>query len=96
MAALSDLAVQQALVDMPGWRVEAGEITRQFRFKDFVEAFGFISQVATLQEQMDHHATITNTWADVKISLWTHSEGGITERDLQLARKISERAGTAQ
>ena len=96
MAALSDSAVQQALADMPGWRVEAGEITRQFRFKDFVEAFGFISQVATLQEQMDHHATITNTWADVKISLSTHSEGGITEKDLQLAQKISERAGTAQ
>ena len=95
MAALSDSAVQQALADMPGWRVEAGEITRQFRFKDFVEAFGFIAQVATLQEQLDHHATITNTWADVQLALHTHSEGGVTDKDLQLAAKISERATAA-
>ncbi len=92
MTALSETAVQQALANMPGWHVEAGEITRQFRFKNFVEAFGFISQVAALQEQMNHHATITNTWAYVTINLSTHDEGGITVKDLQLAQKIGERA----
>jgi 4a-hydroxytetrahydrobiopterin dehydratase len=95
MPALSDAAIAQALTNMPGWSYEDGEITRQFRFKDFVEAFGFISQVATVQEQMNHHATIINTWAHVTIKLSTHDEGGITEKDFELATKISERSTQA-
>jgi 4a-hydroxytetrahydrobiopterin dehydratase len=96
MPRLSDAEVQQALGGMPGWSLEDGEVTRQFKFKDFVEALGFIAQVGALQEQMDHHATITNTYSDVKLALSTHSEGGITERDMELARKVSERAGDAR
>jgi 4a-hydroxytetrahydrobiopterin dehydratase len=88
--------VQQALGGLPGWSVEDGEITRQFKFKDFVEALGFIAQVGALQEQMDHHATITNTYSDVKLALSTHSEDGVTEKDIELARKVSERAGAAR
>lgn len=95
MPLLSESALAAALATLPGWSVEDGELTRRFRFRDFVEAFGFIAQVAALQEQMDHHATITNTWADVQIALHTHSEGGITERDIALARRLSERAGAA-
>jgi 4a-hydroxytetrahydrobiopterin dehydratase len=93
MPALSETAIAQALGGLPGWRYENGEITRQFRFRDFVEAFGFMAQVATLQEQMNHHATITNTYADVTLKLSTHDEGGVTERDLDLARNINERGG---
>jgi 4a-hydroxytetrahydrobiopterin dehydratase len=96
MPKLSDAEVQQALGGLPGWSVENGEITRQFKFKDFVEALGFIAQVGALQERMDHHATITNTYSDVKLTLSTHSEGGITEKDIELARNISERAGHAR
>jgi 4a-hydroxytetrahydrobiopterin dehydratase len=96
MPKLSDAEVQQALGDMPGWSVEDGEVTRQFKFKDFVEALGFIAQVGALQERMDHHATITNTYSDVKLALSTHSEGGITKKDIELARKVGERAGNAQ
>ncbi len=96
MPTLSDAEIQQALAGMPGWGVKDGEVTRQFKFKDFVEALGFIVQAGALQEQMDHHATITNTYADVTIALSTHSEGGITEKDIELARKISARAGAAR
>jgi 4a-hydroxytetrahydrobiopterin dehydratase len=96
MPKLSDTELQQAVSGMPGWSVENGEVTRQFKFKDFVEALGFIAQVGALQEQMDHHATITNTYSDVKLALSTHSEGGITEKDIELARKVSERAGDAR
>lgn len=95
MPALSDAEVAQALETLPGWELEDGEITRQFRFKDFVEAFGFISQVATLQEQLNHHSTITNTWAFVTIQCSTHDEDGITAKDVELARRISERCGNA-
>jgi 4a-hydroxytetrahydrobiopterin dehydratase len=96
MPALSESEVTRLLAGLPGWHFESGEITRQFRFRDFVEAFGFIAQVATLQEQMNHHATITNTWANVRIALSTHDARGVTERDFELARKISERGPHAQ
>ena len=93
MPKLSDTELQAALASLPGWTVEAGNITREFKFKDFVGALGFIAQVGALQEQMDHHATITNTYGDVKLALSTHSEGGITEKDIELAKKVTERAG---
>jgi 4a-hydroxytetrahydrobiopterin dehydratase len=96
MPALTDAALTEALTRVPGWAVEAGELSRSFHFKDFVQAFGFISQVAALQEQMDHHATITNTYGDVKLQLHTHSEGGITDKDIELASRITERAGGAR
>ena len=76
--------------------IDTLEIARQFKFKDFVGALGFIAQVGALQEQMDHHATITNTYADVKLALSTHSEGGITEKDIELAKKVSARATAAE
>jgi 4a-hydroxytetrahydrobiopterin dehydratase len=95
MPALTAAALAEALTRVPGWAVEAGELTRRFHFKDFVEAFGFIAQVGALQEQLDHHATITNTYADVMLQLHTHSEGGITDKDIELARRINERAGGA-
>ena len=95
MPALSDSEIEHALADLHGWRREGGELVRDLRFKDFVEAFGFIAQVATLQEQMDHHARITNTWANVSLALSTHDAGGITEKDVSLAQRINERAPAA-
>ena len=96
MPPMSDAEVRSALEALPGWSLEGGEIVRAMRFRDFVEAFGFIAQVGLLQEQMDHHARITNTWANVSLELSTHSEGGITPKDIELARRINERAGNGQ
>ncbi len=96
MPAMSDAEVRSALETVPGWSREGGEIVRSLRFRDFVEAFGFIAQVGLLQEQLDHHARITNTWADVSLALSTHSEGGITAKDFELARRINERASGAR
>lgn len=91
MPRLNDDEIQEALDTLPGWGREGDAITREFQFRDFVEAFGFMAQVGLLQEQMDHHATITNTWNTVTLTLSTHSEGGLTALDLELARRISER-----
>jgi 4a-hydroxytetrahydrobiopterin dehydratase len=96
MPTISQQQIDLALTDLPGWTYEDGEITRQFRFDDFNEAFAFISQVALLQEKLDHHATITNTYSHVTIATSTHDEGGITARDIKLATEINARAGNAQ
>jgi len=88
---LTEPEIAAALASLPGWTYEDGEITRQFRFKDFVEALGFIVQVGAIQEQLNHHATITNTWALVTIAVSTHEAGGITEKDIALATEVAAR-----
>lgn len=91
---LSEAAIVAALAALPGWSydpAEGGSLARAYRFRDFAEAFGFIAQLAALQERMDHHATITNTWAHVALRLSTHDAGGVSERDLALARALEER-----
>lgn len=92
MPRLTDIGLQTALAALPGWAVEDGELVASFVFRDFVEALGFIAQVGALQEQANHHATLTNTYAKVAVALSTHDEGGITGRDTDLAAKITERA----
>jgi 4a-hydroxytetrahydrobiopterin dehydratase len=92
---LDEAAIAAALRELPGWSYDPagdGALVRSYRFADFVAAFGFIAQLAALQERMDHHATITNTWADVSLRLTTHDAGGVSERDLALARALGERA----
>ncbi len=90
---LPESEITAALATLPGWTLDLtdGSLSRSYKFRDFVEAFGFVAQVAALQERMDHHATITNTYSQVGVRLWTHDAGGVTERDLTLARAIEER-----
>ncbi|NJM24639.1 MAG: 4a-hydroxytetrahydrobiopterin dehydratase [Bacteroidia bacterium] len=73
------------------WKEENNKLTRTFKFRDFTEAFGFMTQVALLAEKMNHHPTWTNTWNTVKIELSTHDAGDIvTERDRKLADAIDQ------
>jgi 4a-hydroxytetrahydrobiopterin dehydratase len=78
------------LGEIPAWREAKGRdaIVREFRFKDFNAAFGFMSRVALLAEKMDHHPDWTNVYNRVEITLSTHDAGGVTERDIKLARLI--------
>jgi 4a-hydroxytetrahydrobiopterin dehydratase len=78
------------LVEIPAWREAKGRdaIVREFRFKDFNAAFGFMSRVALVAEKMDHHPDWTNVYNRVEITLSTHDAGGVTERDIKLARLI--------
>ncbi len=80
----------EALAGLPGWRHDAGRdgITRSFQFRDFVEAFGFMSRVALLAERADHHPEWSNVYNRVTILLTTHDAGGLSARDIALARAI--------
>jgi 4a-hydroxytetrahydrobiopterin dehydratase len=71
------------------WEEKDNKLYRQFKFKDFSEAFGFMTRVALAAEKMDHHPTWTNTYNQVEIWLSTHDAGDVvTEKDMKLAKKI--------
>jgi 4a-hydroxytetrahydrobiopterin dehydratase len=71
------------------WTEENNKLYRKFIFKDFISAFGFMTQVALLAEKADHHPTWTNTWNSVEIWLSTHDAGNVvTEKDRLLANQI--------
>ena len=82
-----------ALRSLSGWTLRDGKIHREFRFDDFVGAFGFMSRAALVAEKMDHHPEWSNVWNRVSVSLTTHDAGGVTELDLALARRMDELAG---
>lgn len=75
------------------WKEENNQLTRTFKFKDFSEAFAFMTRVALAAEKMNHHPTWSNTWNTVNISLSTHDAGNkVTDLDRKLAREIDELA----
>ena len=76
------------------WNEENNMLVREFKFKDFVEAFSFMTKVALIAEKMDHHPTWTNTYNKVKISLNTHDAGDVvTDKDRKLAEAIDRAFG---
>ena len=72
------------------WEEVGGKLHRELTFADFAEAFAFMSQVAAVAEELDHHPDWSNSWNRVTIDLVTHSAGGITDKDRELARRIDE------
>jgi 4a-hydroxytetrahydrobiopterin dehydratase len=76
---------------LPGWSLADGReaITRSFQFRDFNEAWGFMSRVALLAESQNHHPEWTNVWNRVRIELSTHDAGGLTGNDVKLAEAIN-------
>jgi 4a-hydroxytetrahydrobiopterin dehydratase len=82
-------------MDVPkGWTLEESgkALTRTFKFKDFSEAFGFLSRVALYAEKADHHPEFTSVWNRVDFRLTSHDAGGVTERDVKLADAIDRLA----
>jgi 4a-hydroxytetrahydrobiopterin dehydratase len=81
----------QHLAQVPQWRYDAargGTLTREFKFTDFVQAFGFMSRVALAAERADHHPEWSNVYNKVTIVLTTHDAQGLSLRDIELARRI--------
>ena len=90
---LTDSETAAELAKLPGWSIERGNLHRAFEFRDFSEAFAFMTRVALAAEKMDHHPDWSNAWNKVVIDLSTHSAGGLTQNDFALAAKISQLTG---
>ena len=90
MAKLDPAAREAALKDLPNWREVPGRdvIARKFEFKDFNAAFGFMTRVALLAERMDHHPEWMNVYKTVDVRLTTHDAGGLTEKDIRMAKAM--------
>jgi len=93
---LSDTAIATALASLPGWGVVNAKLHREYRFADFVHAFGFMATAAIAIEAMGHHPEWSNVWNRVTVDLTTHDAGGITEKDVELAKKLEQFAGKLQ
>ncbi len=89
---LSDTDIQARLGSMPGWSVVDGKLHREYKFQDFVHAFGFMASAALVAESMNHHPEWFNVYSTVNVDLATHDAGGITELDFTLADKMEELA----
>jgi 4a-hydroxytetrahydrobiopterin dehydratase len=91
---LTENEVQQQLQQTKGWTLANGKLHKAYECKDFVDAFGKITQVALVAESMNHHPEWFNVWNKVIIDLNTHSVQGISSLDFQLAAKINEIFGS--
>jgi 4a-hydroxytetrahydrobiopterin dehydratase len=95
MAVLSSGERDEALAHLAGWEFDEGRngIAKSFTFADFGEAFAFMTRVALEAEKADHHPDWGNVWNRVDILLSTHSDGGVTAKDIKLAAKIEAMIG---
>jgi len=92
----SDDDVEKALTGLDGWSLENGKLSREFKFANFIEAFGFMTRAAIEAEKMDHHPEWFNVYSKVRVQLMTHSADGITNLDVELATKMNALASSAQ
>jgi 4a-hydroxytetrahydrobiopterin dehydratase len=85
--------IEAGLNNLNGWELKNDKLHRELKLKNFVQAFGFMSQVAILAEKANHHPEWSNVYSRVTIDLTTHEAGGISQRDFDLAGKINEILG---
>ena len=90
---LSEAEVQIRLTTLPGWSVDQGKLHREFRFPDFKQAFAFMTRVAAVADQMDHHPEWFNVYNTVRVDLATHDAGGITDLDFKLGAAMTTAFG---
>ena len=88
MKLLSNEEIAQRLTLRAGWSLRGKEIRKEFAHKDFVHAMGFVNSVALLAEKANHHPDIDIRWNTVTLALSTHSAGGLTDKDFNLAGEI--------
>jgi len=85
---LTSEEVSQELKKLNGWKARGRFLTKKFKFENFMDGIHFVNAVAAAAEKLEHHPDIAIRYTDVKLSLQTHSEGGVTKWDVQLARAI--------
>jgi len=88
MAKLSSDQIAGRLKVLPGWEYRDNAIRKQLKFKEFMDGIGFIGRVAQFAEAADHHPDMTINYTRITFTCTTHSEGGVTEKDLKLAENI--------
>lgn len=88
MAVLSDDEIQSRLANLDGWSHEDGALRKTFKFKDFAASVDFVVRITPPAEEMNHHPDVAISWSKVSLALSTHSEGGITMNDFELASRI--------
>ena len=89
---LSDIAIQRELGTLPGWSRKGEVITKTFQFRNFLTGIDFVTAVARAAETADHHPDIDIRYTTVTMSLSTHSQGGITAKDVKMAGEIERLA----
>jgi 4a-hydroxytetrahydrobiopterin dehydratase len=87
---LSDEAVKESLKQLKDWELKDNCLIKQFKFSNFVQAFGFMTQVAIEAEKLNHHPEWKNVYNKVNVMLQTHEAGGLTELDFKLAAKMDK------
>jgi 4a-hydroxytetrahydrobiopterin dehydratase len=93
MAVLTDSEIQQALSSLSGWQRQGKAIQRVFAFPDFKSAMQFVNKVADAAEQANHHPDIDIRYNKVTTALISHDSGGVTQRDVKMAKRINEIGG---
>jgi 4a-hydroxytetrahydrobiopterin dehydratase len=89
----TEAEIQDLIAKLDAWTVESGKLHREYKFPNFVQAFGFMTQVALHAERAAHHPEWFNVYNKVVVDLTTHDAGGITQKDLDLAREMEQIAG---
>jgi 4a-hydroxytetrahydrobiopterin dehydratase len=89
---LTDTELNEALASLTGWSIRNAKLHREFRFPDFIHAFGFMALCAPAIEKMNHHPEWFNVYGTVIVDLTTHDAGGVTKRDTELARLLDRNA----
>lgn len=89
---LTDSEIVAGLEKLPGWSLADGKLHRDYQFRDFVEAWGFLTSAAIRVQEMDHHPEWFNVYNKVRIDLVTHNVGGVSALDLELAGTLEELA----
>jgi 4a-hydroxytetrahydrobiopterin dehydratase len=92
MAVLSDDEVQERLGQLDGWERKGDAIVREFKLDDFQGSVDFVNRITPAAEEMNHHPDLEISWNKVTVTLSTHSEGGLTGNDFELAGQIQELA----
>ena len=90
MAKLSPEEIRTRLANLPGWEHKGNAIGKLFRFKEFMDGIRFVNKVAEIAESLDHHPVILINYTRVTFTCSTHSEGGVTEKDFELADRIEK------
>ena len=96
MARLNDEEIDERLAELEGWERDGDAIKRAFKLDDFKGSVDFVTRITPEAEDMNHHPDLTISWNEVTVTITTHSEGGLTANDFELARRIATLAPAAE